>query len=381
MLGRPPKTTRDARERISPSVLRRTRVFGLVAAVGVGALAVSGLALAAGTQAGLRSLDGVIAGGTFDPDRDDSGSSSVPGDAGSALPESSETPTPSTAPTPSAPPTSAPPTTDAPDVPATDPMSPEYNPYTTVGDPAYLTEGVRREWLGQEAVVRDCMSAAGFEYLPWQWWYGGSPLPTGLSADEEAAWYAAYAGGAADGAATSSAFHAEPVNESEAEAEQGTDAVPETAEPPVTEPPVTPTPEPTPDPTPDPTPTPDPGGCRAVGQAAAEAAVAAGAPLAADLPAAPGPEVPTEREAWLAFQDEVRACMSSAGFEYRYWQYWNPAYTAPPGGILAAEPEGLDEATRAAWQAALYGAAGSAPSEGGGCWASGMSSSGYRAFA
>ncbi|WP_344311936.1 hypothetical protein [Agromyces terreus] len=75
-----------------------------------------------------------------------------------------------------------------------DPMSPEYNPYTTQGDPAYVTDAEKSAWLGREAVVRTCMADAGFEYLDWQWWLGGSPQPAGQSPDDAAAWSTALRG-------------------------------------------------------------------------------------------------------------------------------------------------------------------------------------------
>ncbi|MGI9823700.1 hypothetical protein [Agromyces sp. Marseille-Q5079] len=201
-------------------------------------------------------------------------------------------------------------------------MSPEYNPYTTEGDPAYVTDAEKSAWLGREAVVRECMAAAGLEYLDWQWWQGGSPQPAGQSPDEAAAWSAALrgAGGVDDG-------------------------------------------------------------CRAQGQRAAEDATAAGTPLTAPVPALPGPEVPTERENWLEFQAAVRTCMAEQGYEYRYWEYWNPAYDSTDGS--AAMPTGLDDATRAAWNLAAFGTAdpeGGAPNDGGGCWAIGLAESGYRTF-
>jgi hypothetical protein len=228
----------------------------------------------------------------------------------------SATPAPTPAPTPN-------PTPDAPaPVAPTDPMSPEYNPFTTEGDPAYVTDAEKSAWLGREAVVRACMADAGFEYLDWQWWLGGSPQPVGQSPDEAAAWAAALRGSG------------------------GVDD-----------------------------------GCRAAGQRAAEEAAAAGTPLAGAVPPLPGAEVPTERENWLAFQAAVRSCMAEQGYEYRYWEYWNPAYDTPGGS--AAMPPGLEGDARATWSLAAFGTAdavGGAPNDGGGCWADGLAQSGYRTF-
>ena len=209
-----------------------------------------------------------------------------------------------------------------PPVDPTDPMSPEYNPYTTPGDLAYVTDAEKSAWLGREAVVRSCMSDAGFEYLDWTWWLGGSPQPAGQSPDEAAAWSTALRGAGEAG-----------------------------------------------------------GGCRARAQQAADDAAAAGTPLTAPLPTPPGPEVPTEREQWLEFQSTVRACMAELGHEYRYWEYWNPAYDS--SGTPAAMPPGLSDEARAAWSLAAFGVAdpvGGAPKASGGCWASGLAASGYRTF-
>lgn len=193
-----------------------------------------------------------------------------------------------------------------------DPMSPAYNPYTTPGDPAYVDDDAKRAWLGQEAVVRACMAEAGFEYVEWQWWYGGSPVPDGLDAAGLEAWMRALRGGD--------------------------------------------------------------DGCEAVGARAAAEAEAAGTPLTADIP--PAPDGPTERQHWLEFQDAVRACMSSAGHEYRYWEYWNPAYSGADGA-LPAMPAGLAGDARAAWESALYGGAADGESATSGCWAEGKAQAAY----
>ncbi|SFR90460.1 hypothetical protein SAMN05428970_3672 [Agromyces sp. CF514] len=232
-----------------------------------------------------------------------------------------QTPAPTPRPTPDAAPAPAPdPGDGAPDEPLdpSDPMSPEYNPYLVPGDPAFVGDDEKSAWLGREAVVRSCMADAGYQYLDWQWWLGGSPQPDGLSADEAAAWSTALRGA------------------------------------------------------------PDSGdGCRAQAQRAAEDAAAAGTPLSAPVPPVPGPEVPTPREDWLAFQSEVRACMSDAGLEYRYWENWNPDYDSTEGS--PAMPTGMDAAAIAAWNTAAFGDA-SDTNAGGGCWATGLETSGYRTF-
>lgn len=226
--------------------------------------------------------------------------------------EAPATPDPTPAPDPDAPP---PPSGD---LDPGDPLSPEYNPYLTPGDPAFVSDEEKSAWLGREAVVRACMADAGFEYLDWQWWLGGSPQPAGLTADEAVAWSNALRG------------------------------TPETDD-----------------------------GCRALAQREAEAAAAAGTPLSADVPAPPGPEVPTERENWLEFQSAVRTCMTELGFDYRYWEYWNPAFDSPEGS--PAMPPGLGDDERAAWNLAAFGDAADT-NAGGGCWATGLGVSGYRTF-
>ena len=255
----------------------------------------------------------------------DGGAADAGGDAGSD-PAPTQPPVATPAPPAEAPPTAAP--TPAPDpvVPGppaepldpSDPMSPEYNPYTTVGDPAFVGDDEKSAWLGREAVVRSCMADAGFEYLDWQWWLGGSPQPVGLSADDAAAWSIALRGS------------------------------PETDD-----------------------------GCRAQAQREAEAAEAAGTPLSAPVPAPPGPEVPTARENWLEFQSAVRSCMAEVGLDYGYWEYWNPAYDSPDGS--PAMPSGLDDEQVAAWNLAAFGDT-SDTNAGGGCWATGLGVSGYRTF-
>ncbi len=114
-------------------------------------------------------------------------------------------PTPSTQPTePVTPPSAAPPTGDVPtptpipDDPAAGhpapggPDSVEPNPDGTTPPPP---PEKRREWLAFQQIVRDCMTAAGQEYLYWEWWNPKSaqsnrfpPMPAELTSDEYAAW-------------------------------------------------------------------------------------------------------------------------------------------------------------------------------------------------
>ncbi|MFF2372280.1 hypothetical protein [Agromyces sp. NPDC058110] len=306
---------------------------GVIAMCGLGATA--GVHAAGGDDASPAVLLAKVLGSDQEPEGLGTDASGVrPIDEGpegqgadGAPPEVAPTDAPAPTATPAPPADTAPPVDPAPapdgDAPdqaldPSDPLSPEYNPYTTVGDPAYVTDDQKATWLGREAVVRTCMADAGFEYLDWQWWLGGSPQPADLSTDAAAAWTAALRG------------------------------TPETDD-----------------------------GCQAQALRAAEEAEAAGTPLRADLPAPPGPEVPTERENWLAFQAAVRSCMADQGLEYRYWEYWNPAYDASGGS--PAMPPGLTGDALTAWNLAAFGDT-SNTNAGGGCWASGLQTSGYRTF-
>ncbi|GAA1960088.1 hypothetical protein GCM10009717_28530 [Agromyces allii] len=252
------------------------------------------------------------------------GASGEGGEDPGRAPVQTPAPAPVPAPTPDAAPEPTPnPDDDAPGPPdapldPSDPMSPDYNPYLVPGDPAFVSDDEKSAWLGREAVVRTCMADAGFEYLDWQWWLGGSPQPADLTADEALAWSNALRGSS-------------------------------TAD----------------------------DGCRAQAMTAAEAAEAAGTPLSAPVPAPPGPEVPTERENWLGFQAAVRSCMAELGLEYRYWEYWNPAYDSTDGS--PARPTGLSDSANAEWNLAAFGDT-SDTNAGGGCWATGLGSSGYRTF-
>lgn len=200
-----------------------------------------------------------------------------------------------------------------------DPNSADYNPYLDPLNEQFVTPEQRSEWLGKQVVIRECMDAAGFEFLEWQWWIGGSPQPRGLDFETSVLWTQALYG-------------------------------PDLSNP--------------------------SGGCAKKGDDAEAAARAAGHPLSA-TEIAVDPALPTERQEWLAFQDLVRACMAEAGQEYLYWEWWNPDYQAPfdpahPEPVTpAAQPDGLTEAEKAAWTLALDGNAGGGAAyrwEDAGCW-------------
>lgn len=183
--------------------------------------------------------------------------------------------------------------------PGTGPMDPDYNPYLEPTDPEYVTPEERSEWLGQQVVIRECMADAGFGYLDWHWWLGENAQPRGLDFETSVLWTKALYG--------PDLYHPG-------------------------------------------------GGCADVGVAAAEAARAAGTPLSAPVPS--DPDMPTERQTWLLFQDEIRECMADAGFEYLYWEWWNPMYQSADMNVEPAMPAGLTEAQKAAWSLALWGDAG-----------------------
>ncbi|AWB96576.1 hypothetical protein DCE93_13740 [Agromyces badenianii] len=73
----------------------------------------------------------------------------------------------------------------------------------------------------------------------------------------------------------------------------------------------------------------------------------------------PADPVPTaeEQQAWLGFQQLVRECMTGAGHEYRYWEWWN---TEPrdPTSTDPAMPDGFTPEGEAAWRLALEGTGG-----------------------
>ncbi|MFB6610673.1 hypothetical protein ACFCVO_10160 [Agromyces sp. NPDC056379] len=142
----------------------------------------------------------------------------------------------------------------------------DYNPYLDPLNDEYVTPEARSEWLGKQVVIRECMADAGFDFLEWQWWLGGSPQPTGLDYETSVLW--------------TQALYGPDVNRPG-------------------------------------------GGCAEAGDTAEADARAAGQPLgAAETPV--DPEAPTEREVWLEFQQLVRDCMAEAGHEYLYWEWWNP---------------------------------------------------------
>ncbi|MGH3703317.1 MAG: hypothetical protein ACRDT9_01690 [Agromyces sp.] len=141
----------------------------------------------------------------------------------------------------------------------------DYNPYLDPLNDQYVTPEARSEWLGKQVVIRECMADAGFDFLEWQWWLGGSPQPTGLDYETSVLW--------------TQALYGPDVNRPG-------------------------------------------GGCADVGDTAEADARAAGQPLgAAETPV--DPEAATERETWLAFQQLVRDCMAESGHEYLYWEWWN----------------------------------------------------------
>ena len=87
-------------------------------------------------------------------------------------------------------------------LPASDPMSAAYNPYTTPGDPQYVTDADKVTWFALQDVIRSCMADAGLVYLDFEWWEGGDPQPSRQSQDEKITWstamYGSYAPPSAD---------------------------------------------------------------------------------------------------------------------------------------------------------------------------------------
>ncbi|KRC61369.1 hypothetical protein ASE14_10810 [Agromyces sp. Root81] len=212
--------------------------------------------------------------------------------------------------------------------PGTGAMAADYNPYLDPANAEYVTPEERSEWLGKQAVIRKCMADAGFEFLEWQWWLGEKAQPRGLDFETSVLWVQALSG-------------------------------PNLYSP--------------------------GGGCAGVGDKAEAEARAAGKPLTAPVPD-DDPTQPTERQVWLDFQDLVRACMTEAGQEYLYWEWWNPVYQEPidlanPDAPRnpPAQPEGLTEAEKAAWTLALDGNAGGGAAyrwEDAGCWGRAVHESG-----
>ena len=187
-------------------------------------------------------------------------------------------------------------------IPGTGVMAADYNPYLEPGDPEYLSVEERAEYLGQDAVVRECMNDAGFEYLPNLWWIDEGPQPRGLDFETSVLW-------------TQALYGPDIYNPGD--------------------------------------------GCADAGAAAAEAARAAGTPLTAPVPP-DDPSKPTPREKSLAFDGAVRECMVDAGFEVRYFEWWNPAHEPLDPRVDPRMPVDLSADARAAWTAAMFGDAGSA---------------------
>ncbi|QTX05931.1 hypothetical protein [Agromyces archimandritae] len=187
-----------------------------------------------------------------------------------------------------------------------DPTSPKYNPYLTPGDPEYLSEQTRMEWLGEQQVVRACMQEAGFDYLVDPWWIGGQAQPKGLDYETSILWLQALYGGDAgmyDGSA--------PWEDR---------------------------------------------GCIGRGEHEAELAREAGTPLTAPIPPI-DPARPTQREVVLAYHQLTADCMAEQGFEYRvvgWWQLTDEEHLAGD----PARPADLTAAEVDAWNLALYGDAG-----------------------
>jgi hypothetical protein len=206
---------------------------------------------------------------------------------------------------------------------ALDPMSPKYNPYTDPVSPDYVTPVAKAEWYAKDAVLGKCMTDLGLGYVTSPWWMGGTgPQPTGLDYNQSIEWLIG--------------FYGENFMQ--------------------------------------PTGVPEESGCSALGELI-DTGVVAAPPV--PVPADPV-GLPTERETWLAHQDLVRSCMAEAGFEYLYFEWWNPVYRTDPERD-PAQPEGLDEEQSAAWGRALGGDAGLGADyrwEDAGCWGYAVHASG-----
>ncbi|MCD2441098.1 hypothetical protein LQ757_02300 [Agromyces sp. SYSU K20354] len=185
-------------------------------------------------------------------------------------------------------------------LPGTGPMAADYNPYLEPGDPEYVSPEERAEYLGQDAVVRQCMNDAGFEYLPNLWWIDEGPQPSGLDFETSVLW-------------TQALYGPDIYNPG--------------------------------------------GGCADVGVAAAEAARAAGTPLTAPVPP-DDPSKPTPRERSLEYEEAVRECMAEAGFDVRYFEWWNPEHQPSDPRVDPRMPADLGDEAQAAWGAAMGGDAG-----------------------
>lgn len=191
---------------------------------------------------------------------------------------------------------------------ALDPMAAGYNPYTDPASPDYVTPAAKATWYAKDAVVRRCMTDLGLGYETMPWWLGGSPQPRGLDYNQSIAWNIGYLG----------------------ENFMNPTGIPEES------------------------------GCSGL-LALIDAGTVAAPPV--PVPADPVGQ-PTERETWLAFDALIRDCMTERGFEYLYWEWWNPKYQTPfdpfatEPEIPAARPVDLDDAQVAAWELALNGDAG-----------------------
>lgn len=94
----------------------------------------------------------------------------------------------------------------------------------------------------------------------------------------------------------------------------------------------------------------------------------------ADRPAPGGPQSDgrkpsrADQRAWLEFQQVVRECMTAAGQEYGYWEWWNPGDES--SNRFPPMPADLTAVEAAAWEAALRGSPSGDPFrwEDAGCW-------------
>ncbi|AMB60065.1 hypothetical protein [Microterricola viridarii] len=188
---------------------------------------------------------------------------------------------------------------------ALDPMAADYNPYTDPANPDYVTPAAKADWYAKNSVVRKCMTdlGLGFETMPW--WLGGSPQPKGLDNNQTIAWTIGYYG----------------------ENYMSPTGGPEEA------------------------------GCSGLMQLIDDGVIAAPpVPVPADPVG-----LPTERQTWLAYQDLVRSCMKERGYEYLYWEWWNPKYQTPFDPLatepepFAPQPQDQTEEQAAAWTLALNG--------------------------
>lgn len=183
-------------------------------------------------------------------------------------------------------------------VPVVDPLSDEYNPYITPGDPQFVEMDERAEHLGREAVIAECMAGEGFEYHVAAWWLGEQSQPRGLDYETSILWLDAYYG----------------------QMRQDWSITDWQKQ-----------------------------GCLGVGLHAAEVARAAGTPLSAPVPE-PDPDALTPREIHREFQLVIQACMADAGFDY----------FVPEVAEYGVDPKPFDLAGEdvAAWELALWGDSG-----------------------